>query len=74
MIKTKFLELAGKINKNASDIARETGINRNTINALLHGKIDGIRFSTLEKICSMYGVTIPHLIEYVGEDKKNQVI
>lgn len=74
MIKTKFLELAGKINKNASDIARETGINRNTINALLHGKIDGIRFSTLEKICSMYGVTIPDLIEYVGEDTKNQTL
>lgn len=64
MINFKLKELAQKINKNISDLSRETGINRNTITAIFHNQINGIKFSTLEKLCEKYNWTIEELLSY----------
>ncbi|HLM83863.1 MAG TPA: PEP-utilizing enzyme [Candidatus Bathyarchaeia archaeon] len=71
MIKLKMKELAKKLNKSISDISRETGLNRNSVTALFHGKVDGIKFDTLEKICSIYEVSISDVLEILEEKKKN---
>ncbi len=58
MIKLKLNELAKKLGKSITDIAEETGLNRNTVTALFHNKVDGIKFETIEKICDTYKVSI----------------
>lgn len=56
-------EQAGRLKKSASDIARETGLNRNTVNALMRGSVADVRLSTLKTICATYGLTLADLIE-----------
>lgn len=67
MITVKLNEIAHKLAKNSSEIARETGINRNTINALMHNKVDGLKFPTIERLCQTYGLNLADLIEYQAE-------
>jgi phosphohistidine swiveling domain-containing protein/DNA-binding Xre family transcriptional regulator len=64
MIEIRLNNLLKKTGKNASEIAVETGINRNTINSLVNQKIDGIRFSTLEKLCQTYDLKITDIIDF----------
>lgn len=69
MVNVKLASLAKKLNKSISDIARETKINRNTITALYHNKVNGIRFDTLHKICKVYKVSIDEILDL---DQKEQ--
>jgi phosphohistidine swiveling domain-containing protein/DNA-binding Xre family transcriptional regulator len=62
-ISLKFNNLAKKLDKNINDIAQEAKINRNTVSALFHGKMSGVKFSTLEKICSTYNVKVSDIFE-----------
>lgn len=64
MITIHLRQLAQQRGKTISDIARETGLNRNTITALYHQKVDGIKFETIEKICQTYGVSLNDLISH----------
>lgn len=68
MLKVKLQEIARKLAKNSSEIARETGINRNTINALMHNKVDGLKFPTIERLCKTYGLNLTDLLEYQPEE------
>ncbi len=63
MAKVKLTEIANKLGKSATDLARETGINRNTINALMKGHVEDVKFSTLEKLCKTYHLQISDLLE-----------
>lgn len=63
MIRIRIDKIVEKMGKNLSDIARETGINRNTIQSLALGKVNGIKFETLEKLCSVYGLTIADILD-----------
>jgi len=70
MVRVKLEELAKKLNKSITDIAKETKLNRNTITALYHNKVDGIKFETLERICAKYKVNIRDILE--NENKKTK--
>ncbi len=48
------------------DLSRKTGIDKNTISNLYHGKVAGIRFDTLEKICVALNCQVGELLECVG--------
>ena len=67
MTNIKLKELAKKLNKNISQIAEDTGLNRNTVSALYNGKVDGIKFDTIDKICRTYKVRLSDLLEYSEE-------
>jgi len=73
MIKLKLNEIARRLGKNSSEIAREAEINRNTINALMHNKVDGLKFATLDKLCGVYDLKIQDLVEYVAEGAADQM-
>lgn len=64
MIEIKLANLSEILGKNISQIARETGINRNTITAIFHNKVDGIKFSTLNKLCEIYKIDISDILEF----------
>jgi phosphohistidine swiveling domain-containing protein/DNA-binding Xre family transcriptional regulator len=69
MIRLKFEEMSQKIGKNISEIARETKINRNTIQALALGKVSGLKFETLDKLCQVYRLKISDILEFEGKKK-----
>ncbi len=63
MIKINLEKVAQDIGKSITDIAEETGLNRNTITALYHNKVDGIKFETLEKLCSTYRLALTDILQ-----------
>jgi len=69
MIKIKLKEVMEKMGKSILDVARETGLNRNAVSSLYHGKVDGIKFPTLEALCLSYKLQIADLIEHIEEKK-----
>ncbi len=72
-ISIKLDILAKKLGKNITDIAKETGLNRNTINSLFHNKVDGIKFDTIEKICSTYNVSLSEIIDAKNTESPKKV-
>lgn len=64
-MKLLLAEVSQKIGKNASEMARETGINRNTINALLKSDVSDVKLSTLEKLCQTYHLKLMDLVSEV---------
>lgn len=69
MIRIRIDKIVEKTGKNLSDIARETGINRNTIQSLALGKVNGIKFETLEKLCSVYELSIADILDRSAAQK-----
>ncbi|HEY1074628.1 MAG TPA: PEP-utilizing enzyme [Patescibacteria group bacterium] len=63
MIQVKLQTIAKQLNKTITDIAHDTGLNRNTITALYHNQVDGIKFGTIEQICKTYRLKLNDLIE-----------
>lgn len=66
MIRIKLKEIAENKGKTITDIANETGLNRNTVTSIYHGQVDGIKFDTLEKIRETYNLSLSDLIEDVA--------
>ncbi|PIW68290.1 MAG: Cro/Cl family transcriptional regulator [Candidatus Omnitrophica bacterium CG12_big_fil_rev_8_21_14_0_65_42_8] len=64
-IKVHLSKLLGERKLRASEVARKTGINKNTLSSLYNESISGIRFDTLEKICKFLNCSIGDLIEYI---------
>lgn len=62
-INIKLDILAQNLGKTITQISEETGLNRNTVTALYHNKVDGIKFDTIEKICSTYQISLADIIE-----------
>ena len=68
-IKVHLGRLLGERKLRASEVARKTGINKNTLSSLYNEKISGMRFDTLEKLCKFLNCSIGELIEYVPDEK-----
>ena len=63
-IKIHLSKLLGERKLRASEVAKKTGINKNTLSSLYNEKVSGIRFDTLEKLCKFLSCSISDLIEY----------
>jgi phosphohistidine swiveling domain-containing protein/DNA-binding Xre family transcriptional regulator len=74
MISLNLKNITEKTGKNLSEIAREIGVNRNTIQSFASGKAGGIRFSTLEKLMKTFGLSLNDLLVSQIEEKKPQDI
>lgn len=68
MIKIKLDELAKKLKKTIQEIAEDTGLNRNSVSALVNQKVDGIKFQTLEVLCNTYNLELTDLLEIGAPD------
>ena len=64
-IKIHLGKLLGERKLRASTVAKETGINKNTLSALYNEAVAGIRFETIEKLCEYLNCSVSDLIEYV---------
>ncbi len=68
-MKVHLGRLLGERRLRASEVARRTGINKNTLSSLYNEKVSGIRFDTLGKLCKFLNCSIGELIEYVPDEK-----
>jgi putative transcriptional regulator len=66
-IKVHLSKLLGERKLRASEVARKTGINKNTLSALYNENVSGIKFDTLEKLCKFLGCGVGDLVEYVSK-------
>lgn len=62
MVEIRLKAIADRLGKSITDIARETGLNRNTVTGLYHSKVDGIKFATIDSLCDTYGIRLSDLI------------
>jgi putative transcriptional regulator len=54
------------------DLARDVGITEQNLSLLRNGKVKGVRFSTLEKICETLGCQPGDLLEFVDEGDRDE--
>ena len=69
-IKIHLSKLLGERKLRASDVARKTGINKNTLSALYNENVSGIKFDTLEKLCNFLECEVGELVEYAQRKKR----
>lgn len=53
------------------DLAQRIGIAEQNVSLLKSGKVKGIRFDTLEKICEALGCQPGDILEYRSEEEAN---
>lgn len=70
MIKVHLSRLLGERKMKVSDIAQMTGLHRNGLSKLYKEETDGIKFETLEKLCTALDCDISELLEIVRDDKE----
>ena len=60
--------LREKLRLSAKDLAERVGLTEQNISLLKSGKVKGVRFETLEKICTILDCQPGDLLEFVAED------
>lgn len=69
MITNKLSEIMGRNRQKISDVIDGTGLARNTVAELYHGRVKRVDIETLDKLCSHFGVGVGDILEYT-DDKK----
>jgi len=70
LIKCYLSELMGKKKLKIADLARETGLHRNTITLLYKEEAARIELDAMEKLCDYFNCSVGELFEYVPENPK----
>jgi putative transcriptional regulator len=68
MIKCHLSRLMGEKKYKVTDVARLTGLNRNTVTLLYKETASRIEMETIEKLCELFECAVDELLEYVPED------
>lgn len=63
MIKCHLARLMGERKMKVMDVARETGLNRNTVTLLYKEKAQRVDFETIEKLCNLFDCEVGELFE-----------
>lgn len=66
MIKCHLSRLMGERKLKVMDVARDTGLHRNTITLLYQETSARIELDTLDKLCKYFNVGVAELFEYVA--------
>jgi len=68
MIKCHLSRLMGERKLKLVDVARETGLHRNTVTLLYNETAARIDLDTLEKLCKFFGCGVNEILEFVPEN------
>lgn len=71
MIKCHLARLMGERKMKVMDVARETGLNRNTVTLLYKEKAQRVDFETIEKLCDLFDCEIGELFEKQYAEPRN---
>lgn len=67
MIKCHLSRLMGEKKLKIADVARETGLHRNTITLLYDETAARVDLETIEQLCRLFDCPVGELFEYVPE-------
>lgn len=68
MIRCHLARLMGEHKMKIVDVARETGLNRNTVTLLYKETAQRIDLEALEKLCLLFECEVGELLEYVPQE------
>lgn len=69
MIMNKLSEVMGRQRLKISDVVKMTGLARNTVAELYHGRARQVHFETLDKLCTALNCKLEEIIEYVDDEQ-----
>lgn len=67
MIRCNLSKILGEKRIKVAELARETGVNKNTIHRLYNETATRIDIEVIEKLCNYLEIEIGELFEIVGE-------
>jgi len=67
MIRCHLSRLMGEHKMNIADVARETGLHRNTVTLLYKETATRVDLDTIERLCQLFGCTVGDLFERVED-------
>jgi putative transcriptional regulator len=67
MIKCHVARLMGEHKLKISDVARETGLNRNTVTLLYKETAQKIDLEAIDKLCELFNCEVGDLLERVNQ-------
>lgn len=70
MIKCHLSRLMGERKMKVIDVARETGLHRNTITLLYRETAERVELDTMERLCRLFGCRVGDLFEFIPEAEK----
>lgn len=65
MIKCHLSRLMGERKLKISDVAKDTGLHRNTITLLYQETATRVDLDAIDKLCRYFGIQIGELLEYL---------
>lgn len=68
MIKCHLSRLMGERKLKTSDVARDTGLHRNTITLLYQETSARVDIEAMDKLCKYFGVSVGELFEYIPDE------
>ncbi|MDP9139954.1 MAG: helix-turn-helix transcriptional regulator [Pseudomonadota bacterium] len=72
MVRCYLSRLMGEHKMKIVDVARATGLHRNTITLLYQEKATRIDIDAIEKLCILFHCSVAELFEYVAEPSDGQ--
>lgn len=69
-IKSRLSILMGENRYNIGHVHEKTGLSRSTISNLYHDRMERIDYTTLSKLCELFGCSVGDLLEYSKESEK----
>lgn len=70
MIRCHLSALMGRDKLRIADVARRTGLNRSTIQALYRETATRIELPAIEQLCMLFNCRVGDLFEFVPNDQK----
>jgi putative transcriptional regulator len=69
LVKCHLSRLMGERKLKVIDVARETGLHRNTITLLYNETATRIDIETINKLCALFGCEVGDLFEFVKDSQ-----
>lgn len=67
MIKCHLSRLMGEHKMKIADVARETGLHRNTVTLLYKETATRVELDAIEKLCRLFNCQVSDLFEYIPD-------
>jgi putative transcriptional regulator len=67
LIKCHLSRLMGERKLKISDVARDTGLHRNTITLLYQETANRVDIDALDALCKYFGVSVGEILEFIDE-------
>lgn len=71
MIKCHLSRLMGERKMKIIDVARATGLNRNTVTLLYDETATRIDIETINQLCKLFGCSVGELFEFLPDVRQN---